>query len=308
MKAVMYHYVRERVEGLPNFRFLHFRDFCKQLDLFEQHFRFISLNEFVEIMSGDGELPDDVVVLTFDDGLQDHYRYVFPELVKRNTFGIFYSATQPLAIGKFLDVHRIHLLVGSVSGQELLDQLNAVVSQDMIPDSKVAEFQKLTYLKQDNSQAVTTIKRILNYFIGYQWRTGIIDILIKANNISSVVDEFYLTDQQLREMHRNGMLIGSHSVSHPVLSRLPYNSQLHEIQESFKFLDEVVGGLTVKTFCYPYGGFHSFNRMTEDILSQENCLFSFNVESRDIYRRDIVERPQALPRFDCNEFPHGIAS
>ena len=135
MKSVMYHYVRERVDNLPNFRFLHVNDFRKQLDFFTQHFRFISQSEFVACMSGEREIPEDAVVLTFDDGFSDHYRYVFPELVERKTFGIFYIPTQPLESGVFLDVHRIHLLLGSVSGQELLAQLNLIIGKEMIPDN-----------------------------------------------------------------------------------------------------------------------------------------------------------------------------
>ena len=30
-----------------------------------------------------------------------------------------------------------------------------------------------------------------------------------------------------------------------------------------------------------------------------------NVQSKDISQNDIVFRPHALPRFDCNQFPYG---
>ena len=103
------------------------------------------------------------------------------------------------------------------------------------------------------------------------------------------------------------MIVGSHSVSHPVLSKLSPAEQQIEIEESLSFLEEVTGGLTVRTFCYPYGGFHSFTDHTEALLDRAGCLFTFNVESRDITSDDIKERPQALPRYDCNQFPFGTA-
>jgi len=41
------------------------------------------------------------------------------------------------------------------------------------------------------------------------------------------------------------------------------------------------------------------------VLEENGCLFSFNVEPRDMTTQDILSRPQALPRYDCNMFPHG---
>jgi hypothetical protein len=41
------------------------------------------------------------------------------------------------------------------------------------------------------------------------------------------------------------------------------------------------------------------------LLKTNNCSFSFNVEPRDIDTKDLSDRQQALPRYDCNMFPHG---
>jgi hypothetical protein len=42
-------------------------------------------------------------------------------------------------------------------------------------------------------------------------------------------------------------------------------------------------------------------------MSEHSNLFAFNVEPRDISAGDLSRRPQALPRYDCNQFPHGDA-
>jgi peptidoglycan/xylan/chitin deacetylase (PgdA/CDA1 family) len=101
------------------------------------------------------------------------------------------------------------------------------------------------------------------------------------------------------------MTLGSHTVSHPVLSKLDRASQMAEIRDSFAFLEQVCGALYPKTFCYPYGGFHSFTAETQEILNEENCVFSFNVEPRNIELADTRANRQALPRFDCNAFRYG---
>jgi peptidoglycan/xylan/chitin deacetylase (PgdA/CDA1 family) len=114
-----------------------------------------------------------------------------------------------------------------------------------------------------------------------------------------------MTEPELAYMHHSGMVLGSHTVNHPVMSRLTTKEQEHEIVSSFHLIESITGQQTLKTFCYPYGGFHTFTAETEELLENNSCLFSFNVEPRDISQNDLASRRQALPRFDCNAFPYG---
>ncbi|MGH6750376.1 MAG: hypothetical protein ACRECI_13805, partial [Methyloceanibacter sp.] len=74
MKAVMYHYVREAPNRLPYFRYLHVDDFARQLDWFADSNRLVRRDEFDEAYRT-GCVPQGFV-LTFDDGLADHHRFV----------------------------------------------------------------------------------------------------------------------------------------------------------------------------------------------------------------------------------------
>lgn len=58
----------------------------------------------------------------------------------------------------------------------------------------------------------------------------------------------------LRELHRLGFEIGSHSRTHPDLSRLPVSEAREEIEGSRRDLEDLLG-TSVETFCYPYGAF-----------------------------------------------------
>ena len=117
MKSIMYHYVREYDDKHPNFRFLDVQNFRKQLDFFEKNFGFVDQDEWQKFVDN-GEMPlrEGKIVLTFDDAMSCHYDYVFPELLKRNLWGIFYVPTAPYMDNKLLDVHRVHLLCGAVDG------------------------------------------------------------------------------------------------------------------------------------------------------------------------------------------------
>jgi peptidoglycan/xylan/chitin deacetylase (PgdA/CDA1 family) len=148
---------------------------------------------------------------------------------------------------------------------------------------------------------------MMNYLISYQYREQVLDELMDEffGGDKKIFESFYLSIGEIKKMHDLGMVMGSHTKSHPVLSKLSFQEQQTEIHSSFDYLENICIKLPYKTFCYPYGGFHSFTNETESILKNAGCLFSFNVEERDISEMDLKNRPQALPRYDCNCFPHG---
>ncbi len=304
----MYHYVREYNATLPYFRYLDINNFRKQLDFFEAEYGYISFEEWCDFIYN-GLMPKKPgkVLLTFDDAMRCHYDYVFPELIKRGLWGIFYVPTAPYSDSTILDVHRIHLLCGSFSGTKLLKIAYSFITEKMIPDQMIEEFRNLTYTRQQNTEGVSEFKRLMNYFLDYKYRSTIIDQIIDHLNFSFNSDIFYIPYKNLFEMKRNGMIIGSHSHSHPVMSKLSIQSQQDEIEKSFLILGDLID-LEHKSYCHPYGGFHSFNKTTTETLEKHNVFYSFNVEGREINQSDFIHSKHYLPRFDCNLFPFGKSS
>ena len=308
MKAVMYHYVREYRDELPHFRFLDIQNFRKQLDFFAATYGFVTYDEWCRYLS-DGTMPETPgkVLLTFDDALSCHFRYVFSELKSRRLWGIFYVPSLPYVEHRILDVHRIHLLCGAFEGKRLLDYAVTTISKEMIPERKREEFETETYAHQLNHEGVSQFKRLLNYFVDYAYRSEILDAIGRRFGFDFEIPNFYMTVEQIREMADANMLIGSHTRSHPVMSRLSAAEQSVEIESSFDFLSSVCA-LPVRTYCHPYGGFHSFNCDTIHLLNGFGVKFSFNVQSREVVYQDRLDSIQHLPRFDCNEFQFGSAS
>jgi len=304
----MYHYVREFDASRPNFRFLHIDNFRKQLDFFEKEFGFLTLDEWSSfIRDGRPPLLDGKVLLTFDDAMSCHFRYVLPELVERGLWGIFYVPTMPFLRGRMLDVHRIHLLCGAFDGGQLHKLLSEIVTEDMIPHKIRKEFRLRTYQQQVNSDFISDFKRTLNYFVTYDSKTQIIDEISERLNFEFESSNFYVSKTELHEMSSAGMIIGSHSDSHRVMSRLTFDEQKAELLTSFNFVDSFSRGQP-RTYCHPYGGFHSFNDATVQLLNSLSVAYSFNVEAREIELADQIGSIQHLPRFDCNSFPYGGAS
>ena len=303
MKAIMYHYVQPNALSLPYFRHLHIDAFKKQLDYFVDE----GLSFLTKQQVKDYSWPTDSVLLTFDDGFKCHYKYVLPELQKRGLWGIFYIPVAPYLTDKLLDVHRIHLLLGKYGGKKIFGAINELLSEEMLSHSHVQEFREKTYELQSNDNYTNYVKRTLNYFISYEYRKEVLNELMRMYypKETYLVKDFYMAKEEILEMRDVGMIIGSHSVNHLVMSKLSKDLQKREIEGSFQFLEDMLGVLDIKTFCYPYGGFHSFTEETEGILEDCNCSFSFNVEERDINQNDFLNRRQALPRYDCGYLPYG---
>ena len=305
MKAIMYHYVRPDSLVLPNFKSLHIDDFEKQLDYFEEEFGFVSKVDFLRAL--ETGIPPEGVVLTFDDGFKDHIQYVLPALVKRKLWGIFYITTGVYEQERLLDVHNIHMLLGRYESSVIFEALQSLITSEMLTDQTVEAFQEATYQLQQNDDFTLLVKRSLNYFIDYKYRRQVIDALMQEffKDSPDLFTQFYLSKEEMCILEAAGMMLGSHTVSHPVMRKLSLEKQEEEIGNSFAFLEGVLPRLKPKTFCYPYGGFHTFTTQTEQLLTDQNVEFSFNVESRDVNTLDLKNRKQALPRYDCNEFPFG---
>ena len=201
-----------------------------------------------------------------------------------------------------LDVHRVHLLCGAFDGPLLLNTLYEYLEEDMISDSKIKNFRNKTYLKQSNYEGISEFKQTLNYLVNYEFRENLIDKVAKAVGYEFNSAHFYLSKDKLKEMYSYGNIIGAHTVTHPVMSRLGHYDQQIQIKESFSFEDlvcRIIKHIVIHTEDF------LFNEDTIDILGTEQVMYSFSIESRDITKNDLEISCQFLPRFDCNEFPFG---
>jgi peptidoglycan/xylan/chitin deacetylase (PgdA/CDA1 family) len=66
----------------------------------------------------------------------------------------------------------------------------------------------------------------------------------------------WLSPYMLREMHKGGMIIGSHTVNHRSLPHLSPDSAVQELRESKVILEDFLGE-RCSTFSYPFGDFNA---------------------------------------------------
>ena len=306
MKAVMYHYVQEFNRDLPNFKFLDIKNFRNQLIFFKENYGFVTKDEWLDFVQY-GRMPKQAgkIILTFDDAMSCHYDYVFPEIMDQNLWGIFYACTAPYSDNLLLDVHRIHLLCGAYDGDVLLKLANDLISDEMVPDINREKFSNNTYTTQKNSRGISDFKKLMNYFISYKYRSKVLDEIESIlGGFVENASNFYVSQESLLEMRNNGMVIGSHSATHPVMSKLSFKEQEEELIKSFSIIDSL-NDKGFRSYCHPYGGLHSFNDGTIEILNKMEVSYSFMVDPRDIVAKDFEISRNKLPRYDCNIFQYG---
>lgn len=306
MKSIMYHYVRSHDKNLPNLNYLHFKNFEKQIQYFKRKHQFFDCNDF-SFFSGSGNIKNKIF-LTFDDGLSCHYKFIFKILKKNKINGIFYIPTQPLIKNKLLLPHKIHLILAKFGGKTSFKMLMKFINEKMIDQNKIKKFKQSTYLSQKNIYYVNFFKKTINYYLKKKYKFQIIDKIfcsLFGQNENKISKKFYLSEKEIKKMSKEGMVLGSHSNTHPLMSEMTKLEINKEIDLSFDYLSQFY---KQKTYCHPYGGFKSFNDYTEKYLNKKKVIFSMNVLSKNISNNQIIKRPQALPRFDCNFFPHGQVS
>ena len=291
----MYHYIRDYSSEYPNFNFLGKAKYIDQVENFQK----------VGIIENEYDLYNfnEKYILTFDDGFKDHV-LAAEVLKKKGVIGVFFIPTFPYKNKDLLDVHKAHLITGKMGGSKSLDALYKYLKQnkeDKFVNNIEKEKFKSAYKNQKDDNDKKEFKKIINYCGDINKKHRILNYLMKIFSISLKSEDFYLSIEEIKYLSDMGMILGSHSVSHTLLSRLSFDEQKNELKESKEFLEDVTKK-RCETFCFPYGGKISYNNDTLTILKNLGYKLSYTVDHRDITKEDLKNNPYELPRYDCNQF------
>lgn len=307
LTIVMYHYVRDLLRSrYPAIKGLSLERFRRQLDHIQRCYTPISASELLAaIRDSAHSLPENAILLTFDDGFTDHFVNVFPLLDERGISGCFFPAGEAVIEHKLLDVHKIQfLLAAAPRPAALLEQVLATLpefSGAYALRSREEYLATVTEQHRYDPHEVILLKRLLQRELPQPVRTELVRRLFAehvSGDESAFACELYMSAEQIACMRRHGMHIGSHGYTHAWLNHLPAEAQATEVSQSLQFLGTFGVEPDDWTMCYPYGG---FNEATLEVMRGFNCPAGFSVEPRiaDLDRDD----PLTLPRLDTNDLP-----
>jgi len=83
---------------------------------------------------------------------------------------------------------------------------------------------------------------------------------------------------QLKDLVDAGMEVGSHTITHPYLTRLPFAQAKEEIEGSKKLLEDKLG-VEIRAFCYPYG---DYNEQIRDMVAEAGYSVAYTTVSGSV--------------------------
>jgi peptidoglycan/xylan/chitin deacetylase (PgdA/CDA1 family) len=191
-------------------------------------------------------LPPRPVVITFDDGFEDNYTHAFPILREFGMPATIFISTGLISSGETFWFDRVSQLVMSNPGKEVSVGLDRVrIPQDR-GEARLATHCLLRLLKR-----VTNKLRLATLA---EWEKT----LGPAAGPSHTAYSRPMTWDQIREMAAEGIEFGSHTVSHPILSRCDDIELEYELTASRDAIARELGQVPA-SISFPVGGRAAFD-------------------------------------------------
>lgn len=305
LTIVTYHYVRDGAHArYPGIVSLDTREFEAQLDFLARHFTVVHLDEVVRAARGEADLPSGSCLLTFDDGLLDHYTTVFPRLARRGWSGCFFPVPSASRDHRLLDVHKVqHILAVERNATTLrratLD-LVAAARRDIDLPSDEALWAAFAKPSRYDGPEMKFIKNVLQHGLPQPLRSQIVARLfddLVGEDEDVLARELYMDVEQMRVMAMAGMAFGGHG-SHAWLGRSTRADQRDDFRASRAFIGEITGrSVTDWAMCYPHG---NFNDETLLVAGEYECRLGLTTRPGVV---SDFSRPLELPRFDTTDLP-----
>lgn len=266
-------------------------EFARQVKWLQENFEVLSEEGLLDLLRERKSYPSRFAAITFDDGYRDNYTLAYPVLRAHAAPAIFF------------------------------------VCPGLIDSRKVGWWDAIAYLvKRSHRPEITVLGKTLpmgpekQATIGEltDWiklrpateTAGLVPELAQACGVElpdpSLQDRQFMTWEQLREVGKNGVAIGSHTFHHPVLATLDEPSQAWELRESKAALEAQLNR-PIRTLAYPVGGYEHFTPQTMRIAKDAGyeCAFSaqtgYNLpEAHPFNVRRIVARDAFDPLFACS--------
>jgi peptidoglycan/xylan/chitin deacetylase (PgdA/CDA1 family) len=277
--AVMYHYVRECVTR-PNggIHALSPGAFREQVAELCRDFDPLDWPTFRRWQQGKYAASRDCFLLTFDDGLKDHARFVSPILEEFGVSGLFFVPGSIMRGDRLLSAHALHLLLEHASDERILSDVFCWLEADT--DRKSDEWRadpvQARRMYHYEPQARACLKYLLTMVLPVDLRTRAIEAVFRRHvgNPAAWARTWYMTAEDIRDLLRKGHSIGGHGFLHEPLARLDANNLREDVNASFRSLAEYDGS-EERAISFPYG---SFNEQVEVACREAGFVRGFTTE------------------------------
>ena len=282
LTVMMYHYVRdigdaaEAGSGIPG---LPVKVFESQLDAMSKRHTFVTWPDVRAALQEDKSLPGSPCLLTFDDGVSDHYINVFRILRGRGISGLFFVMDRGGHEG-FVLAHKIHFLLAKLNVAGLRNAIWEKLNSSQRERFTQAENKyQLKYPPISQDSQINLLKAVLQRDLSNEVNALLSDLFeIHVGSEHETAQNYYLNAKQIREMAAGGMNFGGHSRNHPWFDWIDAEARASEIKASAKWLQQFES--KPWAFAYPYGG------LAEDapnLLKEHGFVAAFTTRTQHLH-------------------------
>jgi len=282
----MYHYVRDLPRTqFPRLKGILIDDFRQQVDELSSKYEMASVESALDFMTGEYRPRRDLCLLTFDDGLKEHYTDVTPFLAEKRIRGIFFLITSCVEERKVAAVHMNHFLMAALDFDEYAGAFFRKVvalSPDAFAPLNIDAVRAAQTYPWDTPE-VARFKYLFNFGMDPELRDRAVRDLFATHigDEAAFAQELYVTWEEARRMQRSGMSIGGHTHQHKPLANLGTRELLWDLETCHRLLLRNLTQQAVWSFSYPYGKRDSFHIRAVRKLQQLGFRCAFSTESSD---------------------------
>ena len=303
----MYHYTRDlKHSRYPEIKGLDKELFKNQIEFMKNSFNVVTMEQVLENIQGEGMhgLPENALLLTFDDGYADNYTVAYPILEEYGLQGSFFIPGKTFATHQLLDVNKIHYILASADIYKLVDDLKKQMDYYRGSEYQYASTDELFHdyavANRFDIKETIFVKRMLQTVLPEKLRNTISSNLFEKYvgvTEEQLAYELYMTEEQIRTIKRHGMFIGIHGYDHYWLGDLSEDKMKQDILMALDTLDEFIDRKQW-VMNYPYG---SYNQEVIRYIRQQGACIGLTTDVRvaELGKDSAFE----LPRLDCNDFP-----
>lgn len=238
-------------------------------EIFDQQVRFLKANYDVigvdELQTALHDTTTQAALITFDDGYLDNYELAFPILKQHNTTALFFI-TSGYIDDRFVSWwDEVAWMLRSTT-LKAVDVPECLTETLLLHDEQSIEQSIRQVLLKIKSLPEELVDEFLNH-LGNCTETG--------RCPHEEASPLWMTWDMIREMDQNGMGIGGHTVTHPVLANCDTERQLFEVATSKRRIEEELGH-AISAFSYPVGQPESFTHETQAILEEAGYQWGFS--------------------------------
>jgi len=250
VQILAYHRVSDHNDGfLPAMSLARFRS---QMAHLSRDFTVCSLEQVTRRIL-DGSLRENTVVVTFDDGYRDNYDEAFPVLREYGVPATIFLTTDFIGTDRILWHDRVFRALGSTDASTL---------RDFGPGGRDFSFATAADREASQVEIIRTLRTV-----GPDQRDAWVQELVEKLRVREAPGpgRLMLDWDEVREMRSHGIEFGSHTMTHPILSRVSTEQAEREIVESKRRIENETQS-SVTTFAYPNGQKADYDSRTIEIL------------------------------------------